>query len=162
MRFRILGLGASGLVFGVILALATGCGGSGGGVSKVTVTGTVSYDGKPVQSGTIEFFLQEASLKGGGNAQGAITNGKFSVANVTPGKNKVTVASTASTSEGMVSGSYTNRPKMPDMSDPMKAKKEMEQRTKGTVEIPQDAVGNGQIFDITPNMAALDIKLMKK
>src|SRR5437660_816607 len=116
MNVRILGRAAGGIAVALTLS-ALGCGGIGGRVNKVTVTGTVTYDGKPVEAGMIQFVLNEAGLRGGDNATGAIIDGKFSVSTVTPGKNSVVVSGGGSRPAAVPTSTkitYENRPRMPD------------------------------------------------
>lgn len=71
---------------GVLLAasLAAGCGGPKTG----EVSGTVRYDGKPVEQGSIAFIPADGN---GPTAGGAITDGKYSVQNVPAGTAKVRI-----------------------------------------------------------------------
>lgn len=108
----------------LVMSLIAGCGGDG-----VTVSGTVTYNGQPVEKGSISF--QPADGKGN-SAGGDITAGKFSVKNVAPGKNKVLVASQSS------------RPGSTSMDDSLK-------KTKPAPPddiVPPDAVGNNQVVDV--------------
>jgi hypothetical protein len=72
-------------------ALAAGCGDSRG---RVPVTGTVTFDGKPLESGNIRFGGDQ-----GAAGAGSIVNGKFSLSEtasqdgVLPGKYEVLIAS---------------------------------------------------------------------
>lgn len=76
---------------GVFLALAsvallmTGC---GGGSQGVTVSGTVTYDGKPVPQGSITFAPADGK---GASVGGEIRNGQFTVTGVPPGEKIVSV-----------------------------------------------------------------------
>lgn len=70
----------------VILALAAGCGGSGS-----TVSGTVTFNGQPVERGYINFYPADGK---GAPVGGEIKGGKYTVRNVSPGKNRVDVTST--------------------------------------------------------------------
>jgi hypothetical protein len=58
---------------------------------RATVTGTVTYDGKPVEDGIITF----TSLAPGSNsaAEGVIKNGRYRLVHVIPGKNMVRIQS---------------------------------------------------------------------
>jgi hypothetical protein len=145
------------------LLCALGCGG-GARSNKITVTGTVTYDGKPVQVGTIQFVLNEAGIKGGDNATGTIIDGKFSCSSVTPGKNSVVIsgggtkAAAAPTGGG---GGMNDRPKL-DTRNP-KGMMAMAKGKGGDDSIPRDAAGNSQEFDIGGKDGTnLDIKLLKK
>src|SRR5262245_35075868 len=71
----------------VTLALLTGCSGGKG----ITATGSVAIDGKPVEDGYITFYPADGKSPPAG---GEIKGGKFSVANVTAGSNRIEVAST--------------------------------------------------------------------
>src|SRR5207244_8143771 len=62
-----------------VLPLLAGCDSSS---KKVAVSGTVTYDGQPVEYGTIVF-----ANSGGPTSGGEIKDGKYSVKDVTPGKN---------------------------------------------------------------------------
>ncbi len=75
-----------------LLAMAgtTGCGSSGGGPKQYPVSGTVKFDGKPVESGQILFRAVAGDKRGYG---GAITNGNYEM---TAETGKMTVQITAS------------------------------------------------------------------
>ncbi|MCS7238778.1 MAG: DUF1416 domain-containing protein [Thermoguttaceae bacterium] len=74
------------LVIGfVILAQLTGCGGKEGGV---TVSGKVTFDGKPVPQGYVT--LAPADGKGP-SAGGEIRDGQFTIRGVLPGEKIVSV-----------------------------------------------------------------------
>jgi len=68
-RFRIR---AAGLLAAGLVALA-GC---GGGSTTAEVTGTVSFEGKPVEKGAITFRATDGK---GGTSGGEILNGKYTV-----------------------------------------------------------------------------------
>ncbi len=70
----------------VLVALGTGCGGGKG----VSVSGTVTYNGQPVEKGYINLFPEDGKSPATG---GEISGGRFTVSNVTAGKNKVVVSS---------------------------------------------------------------------
>ena len=67
-------------LLGLVLA---GCGGDG----RVSVTGTVSYDGRPVEQGTISFVPLDPSQAPEG---GGIVDGRFALS-VPPGKKQVQI-----------------------------------------------------------------------
>lgn len=56
-----------------LMAIAVGCG--AGKVERVAITGSVSFDGKPIEDGQIAFVPQG----GGFNGVGAIKNGKYDI-----------------------------------------------------------------------------------
>ena len=148
-------------VLALVSAIGIGCGGSGG-VKKVTVTGTVTYDGKPVENGLVTFALAEAGLKGGSNAQGPVVSGKFSVPGVSPGSNSVTVTGggSAPQQEGGIA-TYESRPKMPDMNKGGAGKAAMKMNASRET-IPGDAPGNSINVEVKEGMDPLDMKILKK
>lgn len=75
------------LVSVVVLTLA-GCG--SGGLAEYSVTGTVTFDGQPVEKGEIRLMPTEA---GGTPYAGAIENGKFEC-KVTEGQKRVEISAT--------------------------------------------------------------------
>jgi hypothetical protein len=162
MKNRIPRLLAALPVLALASAIGSGCGGSGG-VKKVTVTGSVTYGGKPVGNGMVTFTLAEADLKGGSNAQGPVVNGKFSVPGVSPGKNSVTVTGggpAPQQSEGPAG--YEKMRKMPDMNKGAGAAKNAMKQAASTDTIPPDAPGNSIKVDVKEGMEPLDIKILKK
>jgi len=75
------------LVLMVTPFFAIGCGGSDG--SKVHVKGEVTFNGKPLDAGSITFTAIGGSHQ---QAGGQIVHGRYSVDNVAPGKNKIQVS----------------------------------------------------------------------
>jgi len=80
---------------GVALMTVLGCG-DDGLARRYSVSGTVTYLGKPVESGSISFHPSD---KKGHSAGGTVTDGKFYISTVAnedgavPGHYKVTIAS---------------------------------------------------------------------
>jgi hypothetical protein len=159
MKTRIFLLSAGCLALGLTIANGLGCG--GGGVNKMTVTGKVTYEGKPVELGSIEFFSQETSLTGAGNTTGVIQNGMFSVPGVTRGKNLVIVGQSE---EGapLPPGNMAERPKPPDMRNVGKVKQDFLEKAAAAKGIPRDAPGNAQTFDIGESNRDLNIAILAK
>jgi hypothetical protein len=91
-RFLVVG------VVGLGLPFLYGCGDDTGLSSRYKVSGTVNYNGKPVEKGQITFHPAQ---EGGATraANGTITNGSYSLTTATPGDGalpgdyKVTIAS---------------------------------------------------------------------
>jgi len=140
----------------LIPAVGIACEG-GNGARKVTVTGTVTYDGMPVESGMIQFTLAEAGLTSGDNAQGPVKNGKFSIPNVSPGHNSVTVTGGPAP---QFLGPFTYDKMKVRPRDMDEAKKIVEQASLNL--IPPDAPGNSIEVDVKQGMSALEIKILKK
>ena len=77
--------------FSATLGLLVGCGGDG----RVGVNGTVEFDGKPLEEGTIQFLSEDMS-KGGAAAGGVIKNGNYAFKaeqGLPPGRYKVQISS---------------------------------------------------------------------
>jgi hypothetical protein len=73
-------------VFAVAVGLLIGC---SGGSESGEVSGTVTYDGKPVEDGAINFFPSDGKSSTAGDV---IKNGKYSAKKVPVGKMKVTIS----------------------------------------------------------------------
>jgi hypothetical protein len=105
-RFQFWVVGFPAIAIG--LSALVGCGASGS-----TVTGNVTFNGKPVQEGYVNFYPTDGKSAPAG---GAIKDGRYSVRNVSPGKNRVEVTSTptggtaASSMEETVKSKETKRP----------------------------------------------------
>jgi hypothetical protein len=140
----------------LIVALGIGCE-DGRRAGKVTVTGTVSYDGKPVENGMIQFTVAEASFMASDNAEGVVKDGRFAVANVSPGKNSVTVTG-GSAPGNLGPATYDQMKTRPR--DLAEAKKIAEEARVNA--IPQDAPGNSITVDVKEGMEPLDIRILKK
>jgi hypothetical protein len=124
-----------GLVVALSLGAAAGCGGGSG----TTVTGTVTFNGQPVESGTISFVPEDGKSAPAG---GEVRNGSFSVKNVSPGKNRVEVSSHGG--------------KGPEnMDDAIKAAK---QGPPKDVMMPKDD-GNNQVVDVASGGPPLELKI---
>ncbi|HID24040.1 MAG TPA: hypothetical protein EYP14_16790 [Planctomycetaceae bacterium] len=77
------------LAFGLV-AWGLGCGGAAKGPATVEVSGTVTFDGKPIPEGHIVFHPAEGT---GRSYSGRIENGKFSF-ECEPGAKKVEITAT--------------------------------------------------------------------
>jgi hypothetical protein len=85
---------SSGLAAGLILTLAVaGCSGDPDMIRAVPAAGTVTYKGKPLETGNIQFHAEK-----GRSASGAIKDGKFVLTTyedgdgAVPGKHAVVVS----------------------------------------------------------------------
>ena len=88
--------GRRGPVMAFAAIVLAGCGsGDSGGIPAVPAAGTITYDGKPVEKGTIQFLPEK-----GHQATGAIEGGKFTLSTykdgdgAIPGKHGVGVSVT--------------------------------------------------------------------
>lgn len=79
-------LPAAALLMAGMLVAVVGCGGGDGDTADVS--GTVSYDGKPIENGSINFIATDGKGTGGG----VIKDGKYSATKVRIGPNKVQVS----------------------------------------------------------------------
>ena len=70
----------------ILLPLMVGC----GGVGKTRVTGNITLDGKPLKIGLITFTGMEIKSRVAG---GSIKNGQYTVGDVAPGMNLVSITS---------------------------------------------------------------------
>jgi hypothetical protein len=84
------------MVAGLGLVIILGCGDQSGLATRYPVSGKVTFNGQPVEKGTISFVPTQAD---GRAASGEITNGSYSLTTATPndgalpGSYKVTVVS---------------------------------------------------------------------
>jgi hypothetical protein len=78
----------------LMLADGAGCGGSGDGLDRQVVTGTITLDGTPLPTGTIR--LDPTSQSAGTQVSSTISNGKYSLGKdegPVPGTYKVQISS---------------------------------------------------------------------
>ncbi|MGB9688853.1 hypothetical protein [Thermogutta sp.] len=122
---------AQGLVLltGFVLVAVPGCGKSSG----VTVSGTVTFDGRPVEEGYLT--LSPADGKGP-SAGGPIKEGKFSISGVLPG-------------EKIVSVTGGGKMQFPKSSEEMAQMAARGQQIQAAPQIPPNARGNNQKVTIT-------------
>jgi hypothetical protein len=153
---------------------------------KVTVTGTVTFNGKPVEEGIITFLLAE-DVKGGTSAAGGIKDGKFTVPDVSPGKNTVLVQASekgsgapatyqqakgggqkmapgggmAAAMKGFAGKGAPGKEGRRALRDMAKAMDTMLRARIGLGPklIPEDAIGNCQVIPIKHGMQPLDLQL---
>ncbi len=82
-----------GAIFALLSAcLLVGCGGS----QNAEVYGTVTYENKPIENGSIVFLSADGKGPTGG---GSIENGKYSVQNVAVGSYKIQINATKETTK---------------------------------------------------------------
>ena len=105
------------------MAMMLGCGGSGGS----TLTGKVTYNGQPLDSGFISF----APAGGGASFGAAVVDGAYSAEKAAPGKYVATISATRS-------------PSLPPLTRDELAKNP----NYSPNYIPEDAAGNKQTVDV--------------
>lgn len=129
-------------VFCVLTALlVSGC---GGGSEGVTISGTVTYDGKPVPSGHVT--LAPADGKGP-SAGGEIRDGRFTIRGVLPGEKIVSVTG----------GETIEFPKTSEEMEQLAAQR----KTPGTGwQIPPNAKGNNQRITVGNTNQEIKLELL--
>ena len=135
---KIAALGAHALLFNA------GCGGD-----SASISGTVTYAGKPVTRGVISV----APANGKGKGEGAkIVNGKYAIQQIAPGQKRVTVVGLTGADEAAPAAAISSE-------DFAKGLGKNQSRSKETVEIPMDAEGNGQTVEIELGVQTVNFDL---
>ena len=125
----------------VALLAAAGCGDG----PKTKVSGTVSYNGKPVADGYIVFRSADGK---GGEAGGPVLDGKYSLSAVPVGKKTVVVSAGAPPAAGRV------------MSSEEASKARIDPKAKPAAEVIDPAAkGNGVTVDVQGAEQTLDFAL---
>ncbi len=126
--------------------LGAGC---SGGDPTGTVSGEVTYNGVPVESGTIQFTPKDGK---GAAAGGPVTAGKFDVKNVPVGVMLVSVTASAGGSGGPVSSEDSAR----EAAERLAAKKKFVDKPAA---IPPGAGGNNEPFEVKAGSNTLKVQL---
>ena len=130
---------------GLVAPWLLGCGGA-----PSTVSGAVSYDGRPVDNGWITFLPVDGK---GPTCGGPITVGKYQADLLTPGKKTVQIIGVKAVKFAMSSEEMAN------------AARSATARGDGTGiidradTVPADAVGNNAVVEIKPGPQTLDFQL---
>src|SRR6516225_6091297 len=127
------------------LMLLTGCGGSD---RKVTVSGNVTLDSKPVEKATIVFAPQDGRST---PAAGPIVDGHYELKNVALGPNKVQVVFNDQPQESTLDAKEGRKNRGRE------ARQFKEEQKKHAP--ARKMVGNGQVHDIKDDSTSLDIEL---
>ena len=120
-----------GLPLVLLVPLLAGCG------SGQSVSGSVTYNDQPVPKGYVAFYPVDGK---GPTVGGEISNGRYTVKGVTPGKNRVEVMSRSSVQGPNDMGEALKHPVV------------------DKDQIPNDAVGNNQVVDVAPGQT-IDLTL---
>jgi hypothetical protein len=94
-----------------LLVTAIGCGDSGNALKTATVAGTVTIDGTPVESGTLNFISDQPTGNASGDASAEIRNGQFAAKRVPLGKLRAFIVANKATGK-MIPGSSEPVPEM--------------------------------------------------
>jgi hypothetical protein len=135
------------IVPAVLGLLSAGCGGD-----AASVSGLVSYEDQPVANGYVTFAPADGK---GPVVGGAVTNGRYAVANVPPGPKVVKVE--ASSGAG---------PSVQTSEDAARVSKELKGKYGAdgiirTETVPPDAAGNNQAVEVRAGSQTLDLALKK-
>jgi len=98
----------------VLTAALSGCGGDGDDLPREAVSGTVEFDGAPLDRGQIQFFANEQDLPTRGSAM--IADGKFSIPRnegLVPGKYRVVINSPEEGGAAQSKDTVNDMPGMP-------------------------------------------------
>lgn len=100
------------LAIALIVAMTVGCGEKETGPERATINGTVTFNGKPIEKGMIE-FIPTGNTKGP-TSGGAIENGKYEIAEKGPtlGPHKVQIRATRNTGKMVDAGPQTGGAKV--------------------------------------------------
>ncbi len=139
----------------MILALLLSCG-CGGPRASGTVTGTVTYDGKPVNDATITFTPVDGV---GTTAAGTISDGKYSVTGVTVGKKKVLIVGEEKTNPTFGGRDMENAEKMQQRQ--RERVKVARKPTRPAELVPANAIGNNQDVEVIKGLQTMDFALLK-
>jgi hypothetical protein len=123
---------------------------AGGCASPIaTVRGEVSYDGKPIETGTIIFMPADGK---GAAASGAIEDGRYTIANVAPGPKVVQIIATKRVKFARTSD---------EMAQEFAASKGKKLVPESAAAIPADAGGNNQKVEVAEGRQTLNFALTK-
>jgi hypothetical protein len=135
----------------VCLALALfglwGCGNK----NRTTVTGKVTYEGQPVESGFVSFYPEDGQ---GGTGGGSIVDGEYRAADISVGKNRVHITITEPPTGEVVTGKSRAEANAERLAKIKTAKKKR-------APVPKDAAGNDKVVDIVPGSQSVDMDLKK-
>ena len=127
-------------------AFGAGC---GGGDPTGAVSGEVTYNGTPVESGTIQFTPKDGK---GAAVGGPVTAGKFDVKNVPVGVMLVSINASAGGSGSPVSSEDSAR----EAAERLAAKKKFVDKAPS---IPPGAGGNNEPFEVKAGSNTLKVQL---
>ena len=129
-----------------LLLLVAGCG------SSTAVTGSVSYEGQPVESGSITFLPADGQ---GPSAGAAISGGQYRVDEIAPGEKIVQIVGLKEISFARSSAEMAQQAE--EAARRGTASAAVEQAS----EIPADAEGNNATVEVKPGTQTLDFQLKR-
>lgn len=131
------------MIISLACAVLVGCGGKPVG----TVTGTVTFQGQPIEQGLITFSPAGAE---GSAAGGTISNGKYSVTGLALTRYHVMVEA-------------TKEPKFTSPGDPANNRTKTAEEIRAQYDpLPLDTTGKEQDIDVKAGTQSLDFKLTSK
>ncbi len=137
----------------LLFPLAIGCGGVRPDLGSVT--GTVTYEGVPIEKGYVSFYpiVEKDGSSTGSSAGAPITQGHYQISNLAPGRKRVLVTAQGKAPEnaqpqGRRSANAERRAKQRPTTAPEKP-------------IPDRATGNNRIVEIKAGEQTLDLALTK-
>jgi len=135
----VIGVRAAALIFGSLILV----GGCGQGASS-TVTGSVTYNGAPVETGVVSFTSDDAASSFAAD----IVSGQYTAKEARPGSYKATVQATSAAAKAT-----TSRESFQQQGQTSAGKQESPNY------IPENAEGNGQTVEIKDGDQTLDFAL---
>jgi len=129
-----------------LVTLAAGCGGG----SSAVVSGTVTYDGQPVENGTITLLPEDGK---GPSAGGQINGGRYRVEGVTPGRKIVRILGVKAVAFARTTEELRLQAEEAARQGKIGAEPEP------AVTIPPDAKGNNATVEVRLGSQTLDFQL---
>lgn len=131
-------------------------GGCGDNSGRISVSGTVELDGKPLEGATVAFVG-----KGGGALASASTNkdGKF-IIKAAPGDNKVAVSKSNVAPDSAPTSAPSTRPEDLMMGRPAPVSKTNKDASKIVPAKYSNPASSGLAFEISAGMSPIEISLM--
>ncbi len=131
-------------VGGILLLTVAGCGGS------TSVSGTVTYDGQPVQDGAITFLPGDGQGPGVG---GPISDGVYRIGEITPGEKVVQIIGVKAIPFA------TTTAELQKQAEEARSRGQVAAPVERADTVPDNAQGNNATVEIQPGSQTLDFDL---
>ena len=128
----------------ILLLAVSGCGGS------TAVSGSVSYEGQPVENGSITFIPADGR---GPSSGGTITAGRYQVRDVTSGEKIVQIVGLKAVPFARTTAELAQQ------AEEAAARGQAPAPPVQTTQIPEDAEGNNLIVEVKSGIQTLDFHL---